>query len=190
MANSTFGSLPLRVLVTVSSGFIGTHLVKTLLTKGKEVCGLNARLPVAPVAGFRLEQCDILAADSLAKVLADYKPQAIIHLAARTDLYGKDMPEYAANVEGVRNLLIAVGITPSVSRGIYTSSQLVCRLGYVPKDDHEYCPNTLYGESKVLTEEIVEQQDGGGKKWCPVRPTTVWGAGRTNTSEDSLFGGL
>jgi 3-beta hydroxysteroid dehydrogenase/isomerase family. len=90
---------------------------------------------------------------------------------------GQAMPDYAANGEGVRNLVNAAAGTPSVSRGIYTSSQLVCRVGYVPKDDHEYCPNTLYGESKVLTEKIVRKYDGGGKEWCLVRPTTVWGTG-------------
>ena len=39
----------------------------------------------------------------------------------------------------------------------------------------EYCPDTLYGKSKVLTEKIVREEDGGGVTWCLVRPTTVWG---------------
>ncbi len=69
---------------------------------------------------------------------------------------------------------------PSVKRCIFTSSQLVCRVGYVPKDEYDYIPNTLYGKSKVLTEKIVREHDGGGIEWAIVRPTTVWGSGMSS----------
>jgi nucleoside-diphosphate-sugar epimerase len=134
-------------------------------------------MPAFPTNGFDFVQCDILNASELGQVLSDCQPQAVVHLAARTDLDGKNMSDYAANVEGVQNLVKAVANTPSVQRCIYTSSQLVCRVGYVPKDEQEYCPNTFYGESKVLTEKTVRQQGGGGVEWCLVRPTTVWGTG-------------
>jgi nucleoside-diphosphate-sugar epimerase len=102
----------------------------------------------------------------------------VVHLAARTDLEEtQDIDGYAANIAGVRNLIAAVRLTPSVRRVIYTSSQLVCRVGYVPTSDLDYCPNTLYGRSKVLTETIVREHDGGNVEWCLVRPTTVWGPG-------------
>jgi nucleoside-diphosphate-sugar epimerase len=50
-------------------------------------------------------------------------------------------------------------------------------VGYIPRHDEDYAPSTLYGESKILTERIVRQGDGGGVTWCLVRPTTVWGPG-------------
>src|SRR5262249_34966609 len=56
-------------------------------------------------------------------------------------------------------------------------TQLVCRVGYRPKSDEDFAPNTVYAESKVLTEKIVRREDGGGVPWCIVRPTTVWGPG-------------
>jgi len=167
----------MKVLMTGSSGFIGTHLVKALLAKGKDVCGLDIQAPTAPTAGFRFERCDILDADGLTRVLADYKPHAVVHLAARTDLNGKGMPDYAANVEGVKNLVGAVTATPSIRRCLYTSSQLVCRIGYVPGLEDDYKPGTLYGRSKVLTEKIVRDHDGGGVTWSILRPTTIWGPG-------------
>jgi nucleoside-diphosphate-sugar epimerase len=107
-----------------------------------------------------------------------YAPDYILHLAARTDLdETKDIQGYASNIEGVENLITAIRQTPSVKRCIFTSSQLVCKLGYVPKDEYDYVPNTLYGESKVLTEKIIRENNGGGVEWCIVRPTTVWGPG-------------
>ncbi|MGB5347029.1 MAG: NAD-dependent epimerase/dehydratase family protein, partial [Woeseia sp.] len=82
--------------------------------------------------------------------------------------------DYKSNTDGVRTICNAVQATPDIQRVIYTSSQLVCRVGYVPKGDTEYCPNNYYGQSKVVPEKIV-REDGGGVEWCLVRPTTVWG---------------
>src|SRR4029079_11946211 len=84
---------------------------------------------------------------------------------------------YTANIEGVQNVIAAVRLTPSIRRAIWTSSQLVCRVGYVPRNDTDYTADTLYGQSKVRTEQIVREQDGAGREWCLARPTTVWGPG-------------
>ena len=73
--------------------------------------------------------------------------------------------------------MAAIEVTSGVERAIFTSSQLVCRVGYVPRSDTDYAPSTLYGESKVWTERIVRETDGGGAAWCLVRPTTIWGPG-------------
>ena len=108
-----------------------------------------------------------------------FSPDGVVHLAARTDLDEKaDLRKgYATNVIGAENLVTAIRVSESVQRCIYTSTQLVCPVGYVPKSDLDYRPHTLYGESKVLGEKIVRDRDGGGVTWCIVRPTTVWGPG-------------
>ena len=123
--------------------------------------------------------CSILDAATLKKIVGNLEPDALVHLAARTDLDERtDLAGgYAANIDGVRNLIDVVRATPSIKRAIWTSSQLVCRVGYVPRDETDYNADTLYGKSKILTEQIVREQDGGGREWCLVRPTTVWGPG-------------
>ena len=169
------------VLVTGSSGFIGSHLVAALTERGDIVLGLDKRPPAARNPHSEFAHCDILQTDRLLAVFHAFSPEAVVHLAARTDLDEKDsLAGYAANIEGVESLIVAVRQTPSIKRAIYTSTQLVCRVGYQPKSDVDYTPNTLYGQSKVLGEQIVRRSDGGGVTWCITRPTTVWGPGMSD----------
>lgn len=165
-----------KVLIMGTSGFIGRHLAPYLARNGYEVLGADRRS--VEDQSFTHRVVDLLDAPALSKCVREFAPSVIVHLAARTDLDEKrDLRGYAANFDGTSNLIDAIQQTPSVKRVIYTSTQLVCRYGYVPRHDEDYSPDSLYGESKVRMERIVRQRDGGGVEWCLVRPTTVWGPG-------------
>jgi nucleoside-diphosphate-sugar epimerase len=163
----------MKVLVTGSSGFIGQALVRQLKNAGWEVAGLDKG------SGATTDYvCNILDAARLNEAVREFSPDALVHLAARIDIDPKaNLAGYAANIQGVRNLIAAIRLAPSIKRVIWTSSQLVCRVGYVPRSDTDYAADTLYGESKVLMEQMVRQQDSEEAEWCIVRPTTVWGPG-------------
>jgi len=163
----------MKVLVTGSSGFIGQALVRRLKAAGWEVAGLDKES--GATSGYL---CNILDAARLTEIVREFSPDALVHLAARTDLDEKTtLAGYVANIDGVQNLIAAVRLTPSIKRAIWTSSQLVCHVGYVPHGDTDYTADTLYGRSKIRTEQIVREQDGASRDWCLVRPTTVWGPG-------------
>lgn len=167
-----------KVLVTGSAGFIGSWVCTALRARGYAVAGLDSRHH-APAAEIDKElHCDLLDQGALLRHVKEWQPRFLIHLAARTDLREKtDLAGYEANIGGVRNLLHAIRATGSITRAVFTSSQLVNRIGHVPSSMDEYSPSTLYGQSKVLTERIVKETAGGGVDWCLVRPTTVWGPG-------------
>lgn len=169
----------MRVVVTGSSGFIGQHLVSTLLTRGHDVLGIDVRDPERAPVGYRSERGDILDLDRLTALLRAFEPEGLIHLAACTDLLDENRTgdAYAANVAGVQNVVEAIRATPSLQRVLLASTQLVCRIGYEPESDEDYLPDTAYGASKVEGEKIIRREDGGGVTWCIVRPTTVWGPG-------------
>lgn len=165
----------MHVLVTGSSGFIGRWVCERLQSENISWVGVDLKEAVGPEWEERHKRLDLLDANSLSKLFQKENFDAVIHLAARTDLDGKTVSDYAVNVDGVRNLCESIRTSGTVKRAIYTSSQLVCRVGYTPKNDRDYCPHTVYGESKVFTENIVHELDGGGVEWCLIRPTTVWG---------------
>ncbi|MFT3867305.1 MAG: NAD(P)-dependent oxidoreductase [Nibricoccus sp.] len=166
----------MKILVTGSSGFIGRWLCKQLFEAGFEVIGLDRVEPQNPSLMHRFVKSDILDGCELKRAFNQIMPDAIIHLAARIDLDEREsIAGYATNVDGVKNLIEAIQECRTVRRAIFTSSQLVCRVGHVPMSETEYCPNTLYGRSKVMTEQLVRDRNGGNVEWCLVRPTTVWG---------------
>ncbi len=52
---------------------------------------------------------------------------------------------------------------------------LVCKLGYLPTHDNDYCPTTIYGESKMVGEQIVRNARDVRFAWVIVRITSIWG---------------
>jgi GlcNAc-P-P-Und epimerase len=165
------------VLVTGSSGFIGHHLVHALAARGYQVTGWDILPPRSEHAGVRHEKVDLLDASQVRVAMATLRPEAMVHLAARTDMHGRTVADYEANVAGVENLTAAIAVTPTMKRAICTSSQLVCRVGYQPQNEYDYAPNTPYGDSKVRTEQIWRATINPSVIWCLVRPTTIWGQG-------------
>ena len=164
----------MRVYVTGGSGFIGTNVVQAMLDDGHEVRSTDLAAPVCRAHEAVFERVDLLDAEALAASVTAFRPQWVVHLGARTDLDGKTVGDYAANTDGVRNLIAAIAAAGTVERTVYVSTKLVCRNDHAPASFEEYCPDTVYGESKVLGERIVHEADPPGV-WCLTRPTGIWG---------------
>jgi GlcNAc-P-P-Und epimerase len=165
-----------RVLITGGSGFIGTNLVASYADSGASVLNLDAAAPRDDRHRHAWRAVDILDRAELIAAFRQFAPHHVIHLAARTDLdERKDISGYAANIDGVANVIAAVRATAPIERVVFASSRLVCRIGYSPVHDTDYCPTTLYGASKVKGEELVRAVGGDFPIWTIVRPTSIWG---------------
>lgn len=164
----------MKILLTGASGFIGTNLLEDLISKGYEVLNIDWKEPKIHTRKNVWIKVDITDYEPFEKACLEFSPDYIIHLAARTDLDGKSVTEYDANVTGVENMLKIVHKIPNLKKVIITSSKFVTRNGYQIKNQFDYCPHTIYGESKVKTENKVwankPQCD-----WCIIRPTSIWG---------------
>ena len=85
-----------RALVTGAAGFIGSHTVEALLARGDTVTGVDNFDPFYAEAvkrhnikgaltspNFELVEADIRDAAAMAKLIAERKPNVLVHLAAR-----------------------------------------------------------------------------------------------------------
>ena len=80
-----------KVLVTGHTGFKGSWLTTWLLKLGANVCGLSDRIPTTPsmFVELGLEEkiehhfCDIRDFEAVSKILTDFEPNYIFHLAAQ-----------------------------------------------------------------------------------------------------------
>jgi nucleoside-diphosphate-sugar epimerase len=164
-----------RFAVTGGSGFIGTNLIDALLSDGGTVLNLDIKPPQNPAHIRNYRSCDILDRQLLERILSEFKADALVHLAARTDLVeGAGLQAYAANIEGVENVLETLRAVPTIRRALFTSSKLVNKNGEMGKRAIDYTADTLYGQSKVLGEQMV-RQNPPACEWTIVRPTSIWG---------------
>jgi len=163
----------MKILITGASGFIGTNILEYFLSNA-EVLNIDINEPRNKEHIKYWKKIDIKDFKNFEITVKEFNPEYIVHLAARTDLDGSDLNDYSSNTDGVKNLMEIVKELPNLKKIIITSSMLVCHGGYYPKDQFDYAPTTMYGESKVETEKIV-WANKPLCDWAILRPTSIWG---------------
>jgi len=166
----------MKVLVTGGSGFIGTNVIDAFSKEGNAILNYSLHAPLKSEQTQYWRRGDILDPEATMAAFRDFQPEIVLHLAARAETDENTTVEagYRVNTEGTGNVLAAIRVTPSVKRVIITSSQFVCAPGRLPKGDTDYFPETVYGQSKVITEELTRQADLP-VTWTIIRPTNIWG---------------
>jgi dTDP-4-dehydrorhamnose reductase len=150
------------LLVTGGSGFIGGHVLAAALAAGWRVINAD-RTEVAPVPGIAFHAVDIADEGAVAALVADRRPDAIIHCAAIGDVDASERdPDRAwrVNVDGTGNIArAAAGGAPPAGAGarlilLSTSTVFDGRAGRYTEDDPPN-PINIYGRTKVAAEHAV-----------------------------------
>jgi UDP-glucuronate 4-epimerase len=159
-----------RTLVTGAAGFIGSHLCQALLERGDEVMGVDNFDPYYDPAikrenlvfllahpRFCLVEEDIREAAAMSALFDGYRPQVVVHLAARAGVRPslKNPAAYVrTNEEGTVNLLEASRLS-GVSHFVFGSSSSVygadCPTPF-SEDSAAILPLSPYAASKRANE--------------------------------------
>ena len=125
-----------RVLVTGHTGFKGSWLCKWLEILGAEIAGYSLA-PITNPNHFELSNLkvksyihDIRDYDLIRKVMADFKPEFVFHLAAQPSVlesYNSPLDTYSTNVMGSANVLEASRHTDSVKSVVVVTTDKVYR---------------------------------------------------------------
>lgn len=160
----------MKILVTGTAGFIGSHLAHRLLDRGDEVIGVDnvndyydvnlkeARLArLTGKSGFTEVRQDVSDRDAMEALFAEQKPERVVHLAAQAGVrYSIENPHayVDANLVGFMNILEGCRHN-NVKHLVYASSSSVYGANEtMPFSVHDNVdhPLSLYAASKKANE--------------------------------------
>jgi nucleoside-diphosphate-sugar epimerase len=171
----------MTVLVTGATGFLGTSLVRRLLSRGARVRVL-ARSP-AKAKSLQDRGVEVVAGDitdRTAVATAAHGATVVYHLAGR--LFAPGIPAmeyYRTHVEGTELLLDRCRQEPSLERFVHCSTTGVLGVtGDRPADETAPCrPTNAYEATKAEAELAVRERSRDGLPAVIARPGLVYGPG-------------
>ena len=174
-----------KVLITGSTGFVGSRLCREMLEHGYTVNALHRKssdLSSLKDLDVRLIEGDINDLESLRRAMTDvtyvFHIAALFRQAKFTDeVYRK------VNLEGTENVL-RVARERGVNRVIHCSTVGVH--SHIPKppanESEPYRPGDIYQETKAEGEKIAQEWFRSGKlNGVVIRPAMIWGPGDKRT---------
>ncbi len=178
--------------MTGGAGFIGSHLVKRLLSDGWYVTIVDdlssSRTNDQEESSATLHKLDI-ADPALADIFAEERPEVVFHLAAQISV-ARSMREpeldVHTNIVGGINLL-QQSVRFGVKRVVLfsTGGALYGEPEYLPCDEaHPIKPLSVYGASKQVLEQYTRViAENNGIDYMVLRPGNVYGPGQNPHGE-------
>jgi dTDP-glucose 4,6-dehydratase len=170
---------PLRIIVTGGAGFIGSAMIRYLIEHTQaQVCNvdkltyagnLDSLLTVSNSPRYHFAQHDIGDVEAMRHVMADFRPNAIMHLAAESHVdrsIDGPKPFIDTNIVGTYTLL---EVTRAYWSSLDTTQQAQFRFHHISTDEvygslgetglftetTAYQPNSPYSASKAASDHLV-----------------------------------
>ncbi|MGX4803516.1 NAD-dependent epimerase/dehydratase family protein [Bradyrhizobium guangdongense] len=168
--------MPLRVLVTGSSGFIGRAVTSALAHSGFEVRAASRRFDSSISPGIEWAQLPDLEKEfDWSKLLESV--DVVVHLAAIAHRSVRETPNYDAINRGATIRLAKACAERNIKRLIFTSSigaQTGSAADSIATERQVPKPVTAYDRSKLAAEEDIR---ASGVPFTILRPVLVYGSG-------------
>jgi UDP-glucose 4-epimerase len=156
----------MEALVTGGAGFIGSHLVDSLVARGDRVVviddlstGRRQNLEDAIAKGALLLEADITDEAAVRDAFETHQPDVVFHLAAQIDVrrsVSEPVFDLGVNVAGTLKLLEAARQTPTRRFILTSTGGAIYGEGsgrQLPLDEGAECrPDAPYGQSKYAAE--------------------------------------
>lgn len=158
------------ILVTGGAGYIGSHVVKSLLADRYEVLvldNLSTGHKDAVDERAKFVEADLMEEESINKIFYDNHIDAVIHFAAKSivsDSVANPLKTFNCNLTGTINLLNSMTAN-QVSKMVFSSTAAVYgEPDEIPiTEEHRLEPTNPYGESKLFMEKIFSRLNSIGK---------------------------
>ena len=176
----------MKVLITGANGLLGQKLYSNLATRREFIPLATGRGPCRLAKGTHYHELDITDPDAVFQLVTNWRPDAIVHAAALTQVdYCEKHPHEctAINVTGTKNLLEAAKTAGICFMFISSDFVFSGRQGPYQEDD-EPDPVNFYGQSKLEGEQLVKQS---GLPWSIVRTVLVYGVARDMSRSNILL---
>ncbi len=179
------------ILVTGSTGLVGTHLIQQLLQNKQPIKALyRSEIPFehSLVQWVKADILDVVALEEAMQNVTQ-----VYHCAAIVSFNPKQKNElHKTNIEGTANVVNAC-LNAQVQKLLFVSS--VAALGRIREDKPidetmnwtEETSNSEYGKTKFLAEMEVWRGIGEGLNAVIVNPTIILGNGDWNKGSSSVF---
>jgi UDP-glucose 4-epimerase len=186
----------MRILVTGGTGFIGAHVLSKLADRGHEVCCFDIADPT-PIARQAADDVEFVRGDitdevAVAKALAGFEPDRIVHLASLLGRGSQADPRgaFEVNVDGTLTLL-ELAESHGVDRLIAASS--VSAYGDVTDLDTldetaTQDPSNVYGLTKYAVERLGgTYRDQRGVEFAALEPVHGLGPDRVRGNVEDAY---
>jgi nucleoside-diphosphate-sugar epimerase len=168
----------MRILVTGASGFIGSHVVRHLHSRGHDVVATGR--DAQRLSEFSDIRCSVVSADLSADPIESLTAgcDAIVHCAARASPWGEVAQFRRDNVLATERLIVSARAAKTVSRFVFVSSpSIYFKWEDQFNRDETFAPPdswpTNYAETKWLAECAVREAADLGP--IILRPRAVFG---------------
>jgi dTDP-glucose 4,6-dehydratase len=173
------GKLPPRILVTGGAGFIGSALCRHLIEASESIvinldkltyaANLDSLAPVAGHPRYRFAQADICDGNAMRRLLAEHRPDAVMHLAAESHV-DRSIDGPAAFIEtNIVGSYVLLEATREYWRDLDADERAGFRFLHVSTDevygslgktglfreDTAYAPNSPYSASKAAADHLA-----------------------------------
>lgn len=146
----------MRVLLSGATGFVGGTVARVLQLLGDDVRCLVRR---EPPRGFRhpWSLVDPRSPGELGAVAVEYRPDAVVHLAVRSDLLGlyRDRQGAFDDYVGLTRLMVDAANTAGATLLYVSTDWVFDGTGHLTPEDEPVNPVNLHGLFKALSERTV-----------------------------------